>query len=64
VSVCGVCGGLEFTDAPVLWDELSDVWELSIEERAYIDRQQGTCCTGCGANLRSGGPSQRRSVSA
>ena len=23
-------------------------------ERAYVDRQQGTCCCRCGANLRSG----------
>jgi len=28
-------------------------WQLSPGERAYIDRQQGTSCVNCGANLRS-----------
>ena len=49
-----VCGGSTFTDRPVLWDSLVTAWELSPEERAYVDRQQGTCCCRCGANLRSG----------
>ena len=51
---CPVCGGSTFTDRPVLWDSLVTAWELSPEERAYVDRQQGTCCSRCGANLRSG----------
>ena len=51
---CPVCGGSTFTDRPVLWDSLVTAWELSPEERAYVDRQQGTCCCRCGANLRSG----------
>lgn len=50
---CPVCGGTSFTDRPVLWDGLAEAWELSAEERAYVDRQQGTCCDGCGSNLRS-----------
>lgn len=50
---CSVCGGTSFHFDPVLWDELVAAWQLSDEERQYIDRQQGECCTQCGANLRS-----------
>jgi SAM-dependent methyltransferase len=48
-----VCGGTSFTDTPVLWDALASEWQLAPHERAYVDRQQGTACKGCGANLRS-----------
>ena len=51
---CRVCGSGHFADVAVLWDELAEAWELSPEERAYIDRQQGTHCTACHTNLRSG----------
>ncbi len=51
--VCSVCGSQSFIDKAVLWDELSTQWQLSPEERRYIDRQQGTACIACGANLRS-----------
>jgi SAM-dependent methyltransferase len=50
---CAVCGGQDFQSGPVLWDELVEAWELTPEERAYIDRQQGAACIACGANLRS-----------
>jgi SAM-dependent methyltransferase len=50
---CSICGGTNFTDYPVLWNKLVYEWQLAPHERAYIDRQQGTCCTLCGANLRS-----------
>lgn len=50
---CSVCGGTTFADRPVLWDKLVYEWQLAPDERAYIDRQQGTYCTVCGANLRS-----------
>ena len=50
---CSVCGGREFRDGAILWDELAAQWQLSPAERQYIDRQQGTKCDGCGANLRS-----------
>lgn len=50
---CLACGGRSFTDKPVIWDELAELWELSPEERAFVDRQQGTHCTSCGSNLRS-----------
>jgi SAM-dependent methyltransferase len=51
--VCAVCGGTTFSDRAVIWDALAEGWRLSPEERAMVDRQQGTCCTKCGGNLRS-----------
>ena len=50
---CPVCGGLGLTDREVLWPELITEWALSPIEAAYINRQQGTRCVSCGANLRS-----------
>jgi SAM-dependent methyltransferase len=50
---CSVCGGTSFTDRPVLWDALVSEWQLAPHERHYVDRQQGTQCQKCGANLRS-----------
>jgi SAM-dependent methyltransferase len=37
----------------VIWDDLAAEWQLSPDERASVDRQQGKVCTACGANLRS-----------
>jgi SAM-dependent methyltransferase len=37
----------------VVWDGLAEEWSLSAEERALIDRQQGSVCVGCGSNVRS-----------
>jgi hypothetical protein len=50
---CHGCGGTEFADRKILWDALVEAWELSEEERGYIDRQQGTLCEKCGCSLRS-----------
>lgn len=50
---CGVCGGASFTSRHVLWDGLVNEWQLSPFEVAYVDRQQGEFCNGCGCNLRS-----------
>lgn len=50
---CGVCGGSSFTSRRILWDQLANDWQLSSEERAYIDRQQAETCDQCGSNLRS-----------
>lgn len=50
---CAVCGGADYTDRAVLWDLLVQGRGLSAEERAVVDRQQGTCCMHCGGNLRS-----------
>ena len=49
---CSICGGTEFTSRKVLWPELVAAWGLSPDETAYVDDQQGRCCTGCGASLR------------
>lgn len=51
--VCAVCGAIEFSFNDVLWPSLISEWELSEEEAAYINRQQGMCCAQCGNNLRS-----------
>jgi hypothetical protein len=50
--ICSVCGNGTFQDRRILWPALIEEWEISPEEAAYIDRQQGTSCTQCGANLR------------
>jgi SAM-dependent methyltransferase len=50
--VCSVCGGSQFREESVLWQALVEEWQLSRAERAYVDRQQGCTCLGCGASLR------------
>lgn len=52
---CPVCNGKEFAQNNVLWPELINAWQLSIDEVAYIDRQQGFHCSECNSNLRSMG---------
>jgi SAM-dependent methyltransferase len=51
--ICSVCGGCEFTELSILSEKLVSDWQLTPEEHDYIDRQQGTRCADCGANLRS-----------
>jgi SAM-dependent methyltransferase len=53
LEICTVCGGDRFANEPVLWPELIEQWELSPAEVAYIDLQQGFCCTNCKNNLRT-----------
>ncbi len=53
IPPCAVCGGHQYTDRAVIWDALAAGWGISAEERLVVDRQQGTCCTACGGNLRS-----------
>lgn len=50
---CSVCGGSQFIHHDVLWPDLVTQWGLSEEETQYINVQQGTSCTSCGANIRS-----------
>ncbi len=50
---CTCCGSSEFRDGTVLWPELVAEWRIAPHEVDYINRQQATCCTRCGANLRS-----------
>jgi SAM-dependent methyltransferase len=48
-----VCGGRDFVFSKVIWQELATEWQLTPEETAYIDRQQGGRCADCGMNFRS-----------
>ena len=52
---CPVCGGEELSTNNVLWSELINDWQLSEDEVAYINRQQGFHCKGCYNNLRAMG---------
>lgn len=52
---CPVCGGVEFSEAPILWPELIDSWQLSEDEVTYINRQQGFHCIQCFNHLRAMG---------
>ena len=49
---CSVCGSSSFKSKTVLWPELIKAWQLSAEEAAYVDEQQGCTCNDCGASLR------------
>jgi SAM-dependent methyltransferase len=53
LEICPICGGGAFTNEPVLWPELIKQWELAPDEVAYINLQQGFCCTSCKNNLRT-----------
>jgi SAM-dependent methyltransferase len=53
LNVCPVCGGDRFLNESVLWSELIAQWELSPDEVAYINLQQGFCCADCKNNLRT-----------
>ncbi|WNJ90037.1 class I SAM-dependent methyltransferase [Bosea sp. 685] len=50
--ICSICGNDEFEDTTILWPALIEEWEISTEEADYINRQQGTHCVRCKANLR------------
>lgn len=51
--ICPICGGKEFNQHKVLWEELIQEWQLAPLEVDYINRQQGFHCVACGSNLRS-----------
>jgi SAM-dependent methyltransferase len=53
LEICPVCGSDRFTNRPVLWPELIEEWELSPDEVAYLNLQQGLCCADCENNLRT-----------
>lgn len=53
IQQCSICGHRVFLSEPVLWKELICEWELSAEQAAYVDRQQGTRCASCHCSLRS-----------
>lgn len=52
-TACAICGSHGRDERSVLWPGLVAEWDLAPHEVAYVDRQQGKCCSGCGANLRS-----------
>jgi SAM-dependent methyltransferase len=52
-DICQLCGHTGFVHADVLWPELIDAWQLTPDESAYINIQQGTSCARCAANVRS-----------
>jgi SAM-dependent methyltransferase len=54
MTSCSVCGGDDFVSQKILEPKLIGEWQLSGEETAYIDAQQGTRCMQCGASLRVG----------
>jgi SAM-dependent methyltransferase len=49
---CAVCGSEELHYVPELTDALIREWELSADEAAYVNRQQGLQCMRCGSTLR------------
>jgi SAM-dependent methyltransferase len=53
LKVCPVCGDHQFVNESVLWPELIQQWALSPDEVAYINLQQGFCCSSCKNNLRT-----------
>jgi SAM-dependent methyltransferase len=53
IMICAACGSQTFASKEVLWQELIDAWQLSVDEARYINRQQGYHCQSCGNNLRS-----------
>lgn len=53
LAICPVCGENNFDFKAVIWDSLIEAWELSEEEIAYINRQQGFHCLTCVNNLRA-----------
>ena len=52
-NYCPICGSIQILSKNVLWQELINEWQLSVEEVDYINRQQGLSCQKCGNNLRS-----------
>jgi SAM-dependent methyltransferase len=50
---CPVCLNDIFSQSDVLKERLIKEWDLSLNEVAYINKQQGLSCTTCGCNLRS-----------
>ena len=49
---CAVCGSAELHYVEELSPALIREWELSAEEAAYVNRQQGLQCVRCGSTLR------------
>ncbi len=52
VTRCAVCGSEELHYVEELSAALIREWELSADEAAYVNRQQGLQCMRCGSTLR------------
>ncbi len=52
MTICSVCGNTGFSSSKVLLPQLVADWQLSEEEAAYVNEQQGRTCDSCGASLR------------
>lgn len=50
---CPVCTNESFLQNDILTTRLINEWNISTDEVAYINKQQGFYCTSCGCNLRS-----------
>jgi len=50
---CTVCGGDRHIETKIISGKLANEWGLNSDEVVYLDRQQGTYCARCGANLRT-----------
>jgi len=53
IKQCNCCGSTSIITNTILWNDLINQWNLSQFETKYINRQQGTRCKRCKANLRS-----------
>jgi SAM-dependent methyltransferase len=53
LELCPVCGHDQFVTQSILWPELIEQWQLSPDEVAYINLQQGFHCGSCKNNLRA-----------
>ena len=52
ISYCICCSSASLTYTPILWEKLTQDWQLSEYEVGYINRQQGLHCQRCKVNLR------------
>lgn len=53
LKACICCGAHIRRRFPVIWDRLSDEWQLSPEDRRLMDLREGAICAFCRANGRT-----------
>jgi len=52
INACVCCGSKSVIETPVLWEQLIQDWQLTLNEVSYINRQQGFHCHRCKVRLR------------